>query len=92
MGLPQLRKSYDDLLWEKKYPAIEFLKKLTKEDAEEIRKAIKADPKSWFAGYHFNWGMWVRNQLRSAGYGENYFGIQNLDDIYCELVEDAVAV
>lgn len=39
--------------------------------------------------WHFEGGMVVRNSLRAAGFGDDYFGC-NLDDVYIELVEAAV--
>ncbi len=91
MGLPANKKIYDALASEKKKPAIDYLKK---QIAEHIKILIRADsnrdPESWFAPYHLGWGMVIRNGLRDAGFGEEYFRIGNLDDIYVELVEDAV--
>jgi len=91
MGLPECRIIYNALLEEKKNPAIDCLKKfITKKDKIEIRKAIKKDSEGWFAFHHFEYGMHIRNLLRKKGFGEEYFGINNLDNIYVELVEDAV--
>jgi hypothetical protein len=36
------------------------------------------------------WGMSVRNLLRQKGFSEEHFGIDNLDDIYISLVEEAL--
>lgn len=36
-------------------------------------------------------GMYIRNQLRDLGYGEEDIGAVNLDNIYAEIVEEAVA-
>lgn len=46
----------------------------------------------WWAhnGWHFFGGQDVRNLLRSKGYDEKYFGIDNLDDIYINLIELAM--
>jgi hypothetical protein len=55
-----------------------------------IREAIKKDPENWWVPYHFHWGMNVRNYFRKNGFGEEYFGVDNLDDIYVFLVEEAV--
>lgn len=41
-------------------------------------------------GMHFGFGMAVRNLLRKEGFGEDYFGIENLDDVYVPLLEMAV--
>ena len=58
----------------------------------EIRTAIANDPEGWNIPYHSFWGMGVRNFFRGKGFGEDYFGIDNLDCIYVQLVEDAVKV
>jgi len=73
----------------KKKPAVNFLKRRLY-DQKAIKGAIKKDPVGWFTAYHFHWGMAVRNMLRHEGFGEKYFGIKNLDDVYVELVEEAV--
>jgi hypothetical protein len=39
---------------------------------------------------HHGFGTQVRNLLRSEGYGEKYFGIDNLDDFYSALIEMAM--
>lgn len=56
----------------------------------EIRKAIDDDPEHWNIPYHMWWGMSVRNFFRRQGFGEEYFGIDNLDCCYKMLIEDAV--
>ena len=56
----------------------------------EIRDKIAEDPEHWNAESHFLWGMNVRNFFRRKGFGEDYFGVDNLDCIYRELVEFAV--
>jgi len=91
MGLKECRIIYDALSEEKKNKAINCLKKeITKELKIGLRILIKKDPDEWFAMYHRGWGTAIRNLLRHKGFGEKYFGINNLDDIYVELVEDAV--
>ncbi len=91
MGLPECRKIYNSLSKHKRDVGIEFLRNfLLDKVKEQIRKAIDKNKLNWFAPYHFHWGMGIRNALRNAGYGEKYFGIDNLDDIYVELVEEAV--
>ena len=91
MGLPINKKLYDSLPLKKKKKVIKFLKKwIYKEDIKKLRTIIKKEPEGWFASYHHFWGMAVRNSLRIAGYGEKYFKINNLDDIYTELVEEAI--
>ena len=56
----------------------------------EIREKIADDPENWIAPYHMFWGMNVRNFFRRKGFGEEFFGIDNLDCIYRQLVENAV--
>lgn len=91
MGLPENRKLYESIPQEKKDPAIEFFRtRLSDEVKEQIRGAMRIDITSWFAVGHFTWGMSARNSLRDAGFCEGYFGIENLDDIYVEIIEDAV--
>lgn len=36
---------------------------------------------------HFGIGMAIRNALRQGGYGEQFFGIDNIDDYYSPIVE-----
>ena len=56
----------------------------------EIRNSIAGDPDHWNIPYHSFWGMGVRNFFREEGFGEEYFGVCNLDDIYTALIEEAV--
>jgi hypothetical protein len=57
---------------------------------QEVREVIRIKSPDWPAGYHMGWGMGVRNALREHGFGEKGFGVLNLDNIYVELVEEAV--
>lgn len=71
--------------------AVEFLRGYVNETTQQqIRLAIPAA--EWPAAYHMGWGMGIRNALRGAGFSENDFGIQNLDNIYVPLVEEAVTL
>jgi len=91
MGLPENMLVYQYIPTSKKEVAKKFLSELIPEKVKrKIRKEIKRDPEGWFTPYHFHWGMGIRNELRQNGYGEAYFLVKNLDDIYVELVEDAV--
>lgn len=78
-----------------KWPdAVEFLKiELPETDKALIRQAI-ATPGDygWNAPFHFTWGMSVRNRLRESGFGEQELGVKNVDNVYVELVEAAVAL
>lgn len=55
-----------------------------------IRQVVESKSPHWPARYHSFWGMGVRNALREAGFGEREFGVLNLDNVYVELVEEAV--
>ena len=81
---------YAELSSEVKAPALKMLEEELSPVAGEIRKASAQDPDNWATPYHFFWGMSVRNLLRQKGYGESYFGVHNLDDIYISLVKEAL--
>lgn len=55
-----------------------------------IRDALARQDPDWPAAYHMHWGMGVRNALREHGFGEEPFGIGNLDNIYVALIEESV--
>lgn len=91
MGLKECREFYLKIPKEKRDAAIAWIRSDLPEDTkDEIEQAIKEGPEEWFAKHHFFWGMAMRNALRTAGFGEEFFEIQNLDDCYVELVEDAI--
>jgi hypothetical protein len=75
---------------EKKAPAIAMLRTELEEIAPLIRADIAKDPDGWILPYHMMWGMSIRNLLRERGFGETYWPVSNLDDIYCQLIEEAV--
>lgn len=76
---------------EKKEKAIEYLSEYFPEELKvEIRYVMNEYGEDWIAPYHFGWGMSIRNKLRDSGFGEEFFEINNLDDIYVELIEAAV--
>lgn len=83
---------YAALTSEVKTPALEMLRKELASVADQIRAAFVAAPTDWYIGYHFGWGMAVRNLLRREGFGEDYFKVHNLDDIYVPLIEEALAL
>jgi hypothetical protein len=83
---------YAALTPELKAPALEMLRTELTPVFKEIRAAFTAAPKDWYVSYHFGWGMAVRNLLREKGFGEEYFKIHNLDDIYVALIEEALAL
>lgn len=91
MTFEEARVFYDRLDPLKKLPAIAALRAEFNDNVkEDVRFAIAQQGRSWCAGSHFSFGMSVRNTLRRKGFGEDYWPIWNLDDIYVYLVEDAV--
>ena len=91
-SLEECRALYLAIPEEQKAPAIAFLRDRLATEAEEIRRRYRANPDTWWAAGHFGWGMWIRNALRTAGFGETYFHIANLDDIVYELIEEALGL
>jgi hypothetical protein len=86
------RKFYDALAAEKKDPAIVLLSsKIRPNDRVKMRQLMSVDPNHWYLDQHFGGGMFVRNLLRQHGFGEKYWPIWNLDDIYVFLLEDAIS-
>lgn len=84
---------YDELSSELKQPAIEMLQReLGEEFTQWYRDRVRTHDSRWWLpkGWHFIGGMAIRNLLREQGFGEAYFGIHNLDDVYIELVEGAI--
>ena len=73
--------------------AVQFMRDyIPPSDKGRIRAAIAHDGiRTWITPYHFHWGMAVRNALRAKGFGEREFMIDNLDNIYVPLIEEAVA-
>jgi len=85
------RKFYEAIPEEKKLPAIILLsKKISAQDRVYMRRLQAANPNDWYVSQHFFGGMAVRNYLREYGFGEKYWPIWNLDDIYVFLLEDAI--
>jgi hypothetical protein len=73
--------------------AVAFLRThLTVDSQRQIREARITDGAAWVTPYHFGWGMAIRNVLRTSGFGEPQFGIENMDHIYVALVEEAVPI
>lgn len=85
------RKFYDQLPEEKRLPAIILLsKKISSQDRAYMKKLKAENGENWYVGQHFWGGTAVRNHLRLNGFGEKYWPIWNLDDIYVFLLEDAI--
>ena len=81
---------YSELPVEIKAPALAMLATELATARDEISKMYNADPEGWHIPHHLFWGMAVRNLLRDRGFGEKYFSVHNLDDIYVPLVEEAL--
>lgn len=76
-----------------------FRKKLKEEDLKFFKKIIKDNPDGEWAStlsastptpFHFGGGMAVRNFFRTEGFGEKELGIDNLDNVYVSIIEQAV--
>lgn len=90
-----LREEREDLEIARRSPlwpsAVAFLAgHFTAAVALQIRQVVESKSPDWPAAYHSFWGMGVRNALRNAGFGERELGVRNLDNVYVELVEEAV--
>lgn len=62
----------------------------------EIAKLTPREREAGLAGFYagsgyFRFGRAIRNFLRGAGFGEKELGVDNLDDVYVELIEKAVS-
>ena len=84
------RLMYARIPGEFKAPVLDLLVTLLEPVAAEIRSDYEKDPLNWWKRGHFHFGLAVRNQHRRKGYDASYFGVENLDDIYVYLVEDAL--
>lgn len=72
-------------------PAVRFLREwLSPMVRFQIRELVDKQSRDWPVAYHSFWGMGVRNALRDRGFGEDALGVLNLDNVYVELVEEAV--
>lgn len=58
---------------------------------QEIRDRWESDPETWWALYHFGWGMSVRNFFRSYVVDQE-LPSGNWDDYYIPVIEVAVGV
>lgn len=74
-----------------KAPALAALKEALSSVEEDIRVSYREHPSDWWKG-HKLMGIALRNLLRSRGFGEEYFGVHNLDDIYVHLIQDALGL
>jgi len=98
------REQFDDLLAladKDRVKMVDLFKRtLTNKDIKFFAKIIKNNPDGEWATtitkdtpvpFHFSGGMGVRNYFRSNGCGEKELGINNLDNIYVSIVEEAVS-
>jgi rhamnogalacturonyl hydrolase YesR len=72
--------------------AVKLLREQIK-NKEEVREAIKTyGSHSWVVmnSIHFQWGMSVRNMLRSYGFTDDKTPNKNLDDYYTAIIEEAM--
>ena len=65
-------------------------KRLSKGVQQMIREAIEGNPQCWWVSRHVTWGMRLRNEMRKSGHGEKDLGVENLDNVYVGLIEEAV--
>lgn len=70
--------------------AVTFLATELADISDQIQHAVSNDPADWSTEYHFGWGMSIRNLLRANGFAEADMGVQNLDNVYVPLVEEAM--
>jgi hypothetical protein len=56
---------------------------------EVVSDMIQENPTKWWVEHHFGWGMGMRNLLRKNGFNEQELSIDNLDDYYIMLIEQA---
>jgi hypothetical protein len=84
------REMYDSISRETKAPVLVALIDLLEPVAGQIKADYVKDSLNWWKRGHFHFGLAVRNQLRRTGFDAKYFGVENLDDIYVYLVEDAL--
>jgi len=86
------QKAYETIPIEKRLSLEAWLHGYLEDIAPELRQKIHADREGWFAEYHFDWGMNVRNAMRKHGFTETWLGVKNLDDVYVEAIEHAILV
>jgi hypothetical protein len=88
----ECKQFYSSLSSELKAPALTALREITVKWRDAIKEDFLKSPDDWYVPYHLSWGMGIRNFLRERGYGEEYFGTHNLDDIYVYLIEEALGL
>ncbi len=73
--------------------ATEYLREEIPEESKIlIRRNMESDPITWWAPFHFIWGMGIRNLLREHVATDDELSTGNWDDHYIQCVEAAVQV
>jgi len=88
--IAECRETYDLIPQEIKAPVVRLLVSLLTPIEPEIRRDHARDTANWWMSGYFHFGLAIRNQLRRNGFDAEYFGVNNLDDIYVFLVEEAL--
>jgi len=65
---------------------------IPKKDKKMIIEAVRKNKYNWSSPYHFQWGMWCRNQFREHVCSDNKLPTGNWDDYYVPLVELALGI
>lgn len=66
---------------------------ISNQDKYDLLKLYEEDPnEKWFVGQHFGYGMYIRNQLRSAGITDDLLPDRNWDDYYIQILEIAIGI
>jgi hypothetical protein len=65
---------------------------LTKDTKEDVARLHKENPDTWWASFHFGWGMRIRNLLRDNVCLDDKLPSGNWDDYYIQLVEIACGI
>lgn len=65
--------------------------RLGRKGREDIRRSFEElGERTWVREHHHGFGRKVRNALRAVGLDERKLGVQDLDDIYVDLLKEAV--
>lgn len=73
--------------------SVSYLKSVFTESLiEDIVRYHKTNPDIWWAKYHFDWGMRIRNLLRDNVCLDNILPSGNWDDYYVQMIELACDV
>lgn len=88
---------FEALTDELKAPALKMLREhfecaCPEEEKPIFLEALKGGLLTLPLRWHFSGGMSIRNRLRDARFGEKYFGVENLDFIYLQLLQEALGV